>query len=126
MSFRNLNFILSVLWNVYGECENYHVINSAHSGAILQLTFSEDGNHFYTASTDKTVGVFDSHTAQRVKRLKGHTLYVNSCHPARRGPPLIVSGNIQCETMIVLLSIDEYFVKQLILYLLHKQCGKVV
>ena len=82
----------AVLWNVYGECENYHVINSAHSGAILQLTYNEDGNHFYTASTDKTVGVFDSHTAQRIKRLKGHTLYVNSCHPARRGAPLIVSG----------------------------------
>ena len=107
------------MWNVYGECENYHVINSAHSGAILQLTFSEDGNHFYTASTDKTVGVFDSHTAQRVKRLKGHTLYVNSCHPARRGPPLIVSGKTQCEKIIVLLSIEKYFVKQLILYLLH-------
>ena len=119
MSFRNLNFILSVLWNVYGECENYHVINSAHSGAILQLTFSEDGNHFYTASTDKTVGVFDSHTAQRVKRLKGHTLYVNSCHPARRGPPLIVSGKTQCKKMMNLLSIEKYFVKQLILYLLH-------
>ena len=94
MSFRKFTFF-SVLWNVYGECENYHVINSAHSGAILQLTFSEDGNHFYTASTDKTVGVFDSHTAQRVKRLKGHTLYVNSCHPARRGPPLIVSGKTE-------------------------------
>ena len=80
------------MWNVYGECENYHVINAAHAGAILQLTFNEDGNHFYTASTDKTVGVFDTHTGQRVKRLKGHTLYVNSCHPARRGPPLVVSG----------------------------------
>ena len=80
------------MWNVYGECENYHVINAAHAGAILQLCFNEDGNHFYTASTDKTVGVFDTHTGQRVKRLKGHTLYVNSCHPARRGPPLVVSG----------------------------------
>merc|ERR1712045_991678 len=88
------------MWNVYGECENYHVINAAHAGAILQLTFNEDGNHFYTASTDKTVGVFDTHTGQRVKRLKGHTLYVNSCHPARRGPPLVVSGSDDCTVRV--------------------------
>merc|ERR1711894_191334 len=88
------------MWNVYGECENYHVINAAHAGAILQLCFNEDGNHFYTASTDKTVGVFDTHTGQRVKRLKGHTLYVNSCHPARRGPPLVVSGSDDCTVRV--------------------------
>merc|ERR1712020_854751 len=50
------------MWNVYGECENFHVINAAHSGAIVQLVYSEDGHNFYTASTDKTVGVFDSTT----------------------------------------------------------------
>ena len=95
----NVN-IFSVLWNVYGECENFHVINAAHSGAIVQLNYSEDGFHFYTASTDKTVGVFDSNTLQRVKRLKGHTLFVNSCHPARRGAPLIVSGSDDCTVRV--------------------------
>jgi Prp8 binding protein len=84
------------MWNVYGECENFHVINAAHGGAIVQLVYSEDGHNFYTASTDKTVGVFDSNTMQRIKRLKGHTLYVNSCSPARRGAPLIVSGSDDC------------------------------
>ena len=88
------------MWNVYGECENYAVINSAHAGAIIQLVYNEDGRHFYTASTDKTVGVFDSQTCQRIKRLKGHTLYVNSCHPARRGPPLIVSGSDDCTVRV--------------------------
>ena len=88
------------MWNVYGECENYAVINSAHAGAIIQLVYNDDGRHFYTASTDKTVGVFDSQTCQRIKRLKGHTLYVNSCHPARRGPPLIVSGSDDCTVRV--------------------------
>ena len=29
----------------------------------------------------------------RVKRLKGHSAFVNSCCPTRRGPELIVSGS---------------------------------
>ena len=32
----------------------------------------------------------------RIKRLKGHTSYVNSVHPARRGEPMIVSGSDDC------------------------------
>lgn len=61
-------------WNVYGECENFHVISGCHSGAILDLHFSpETGSYLYTASTDKTVGVFDVPTGTRIKRLKGHT-----------------------------------------------------
>jgi Prp8 binding protein len=88
-----------VLWNVYGECDNIHVINSAHSGAILDLHFSSaesGGSTLYTASTDKTVGVFDVSTGARIKRLKGHATYVNSVHPARRGEPFIVSGSDDC------------------------------
>merc|ERR1712241_540565 len=37
------------LWNVYGECENFHVINAAHGGAIVELVYNDDGRHFYTA-----------------------------------------------------------------------------
>jgi Prp8 binding protein len=48
---------------VYGECDNFHVIPTAHSGAIVDLHFAhEDGSTFYTASTDKTVGIFDTAT----------------------------------------------------------------
>ena len=89
------------MWNVYGECENYHAIPSAHSGAILDLHFSHsDGQNIYTASTDKTVGVFDTNAGVRLKRLKGHTSYVNSVHPARRGEPLIVSGSDDCSIKV--------------------------
>ena len=32
----------SVLWNVYGDCENYAVMKG-HTGAIMELHFSADG-----------------------------------------------------------------------------------
>ena len=47
----------------------------------------------FSASTDKTVGVWDSETGERIKRLKGHTSFVNSCYPARRGPQLVCTGS---------------------------------
>jgi Prp8 binding protein len=85
---------------VYGECDNFHVFTAGHSGAIVDLQFSTDGHLIYTASTDKTVGIFDVATGERVKRLKGHTGYVNSANPARRGTPLIVSGSDDCSIKV--------------------------
>ena len=71
-------FLLSVYWNVYGECDNFHVIPTAHSGAIVDLHFShEDGRNFYTASTDKTVGIFDTATGQ--EQVKQKLLWLLSC-----------------------------------------------
>ena len=81
---------------MYGECDNFHVFTCSHSGAVVDLQFNVDGSMIYTASTDKTVGIFDVATGERVKRLKGHTGYVNSANPARRGPPLVVSGSDDC------------------------------
>jgi len=47
----------------------------------------------FTASADKTCGVYDVQTGERIKRFKGHTSIVNSCSPARRGPELLASGS---------------------------------
>lgn len=47
----------------------------------------------FSSSTDKTVGVWDSETGERIKRLKGHTSFVNTCFPARRGPQLVCTGS---------------------------------
>jgi WD40 repeat protein len=47
----------------------------------------------FTASADKSCGVFDVQTGERIKRFKGHTSFVNSCSPARRGPELLASGS---------------------------------
>lgn len=83
------------LWNTYGECENFAAI-TGHTGAVLDLTFSTDGNHIFTASTDKTVCIWDTNAGVRVKKMRGHTSYVNCCRVARRGPQLICSGSDDC------------------------------
>ncbi|UYV76221.1 SNRNP40 [Cordylochernes scorpioides] len=83
------------MWNTYGECENFAVL-SGHTGAILDLNFSTDGSVMFSASTDKTVGLWDTETGMRLKRLKGHSSYINCCHPTRRGPTLVASGSDDC------------------------------
>ncbi|KAF8942886.1 U5 small nuclear ribonucleoprotein, partial [Haplosporangium bisporale] len=80
------------LWNTYGDCDNFGVIKG-HIGTILELHWSRDGSMIFTASADKTCGVFDVQTGERIKRFKGHTSFVNSCSPARRGPELLASGS---------------------------------
>merc|ERR1719516_507795 len=87
------------LWNVYGECDNINVM-TGHTGAIVQLTFNESGDTLYTASVDKTVGMFDSMTGQRLKRMKGHTSFVNSVDCARNDKPLVVSGGDDCQIKV--------------------------
>ncbi|RUS20404.1 u5 small nuclear ribonucleo protein 40 kDa protein-like protein [Endogone sp. FLAS-F59071] len=80
-----------LLWNTYGDCVNYGLIKG-HAGVIMELNWSRDGSHIFTCSTDKTLGLWDAATGERVKKFKGHTGFVNSCSPARRGPEIVVSG----------------------------------
>uniref|UniRef100_A0AC34F414 U5 small nuclear ribonucleoprotein 40 kDa protein n=1 Tax=Panagrolaimus sp. ES5 TaxID=591445 RepID=A0AC34F414_9BILA len=80
-----------MFWNTYGDCENFSHIR-AHKGAILDIQFSSDETHIYSASTDKTLKAWDLETGKCVRNFKTHTEIVNSCHPARRGPALILSG----------------------------------
>ncbi|CAM5106621.1 unnamed protein product [Natator depressus] len=83
---------LILLWHVYGDCDNFATLKG-HSGAVMELHYNTDGSMLFSASTDKTVAVWDSETGERVKRLKGHTSFVNSCYPARRGPQLVCTGS---------------------------------
>ncbi|CAH3196521.1 unnamed protein product [Porites evermanni] len=62
----------------------------------MELHFSLDGSTMFTASTDKTLGIWDFETGTRIKKLKGHSSFVNSCFPSRRGPQYIVSGADDC------------------------------
>ena len=43
-----------------------------HSGSIMDMHFSTDGNRLFTVSTDKTVGVWDMEYGTRIKKLKGN------------------------------------------------------
>lgn len=47
----------------------------------------------FSASTDKTVALWDVEVGTRIKKMKGHTGFVNTCSAARRGPQLICSGS---------------------------------
>lgn len=67
----------------------------------------------FTASTDKTVRVWDMETGACVRKFRGHTNFVNSCHPARRGPQLVCSGSDDgtvkvSSASIFLLSLQHY------------------
>jgi len=80
-----------LFWNTYGECENFSNIKG-HKGAILDIQFSFDEAYLYSASTDKTLRAWDLETGKCVRNFKSHTDFINSCYPARRGPPLVLSG----------------------------------
>lgn len=80
---------------MYGECENIAVM-TGHTGAVLEAHFSTDGGSIYTCSTDKTLSVWDVQEAMRVRKLKGHTGFVNSVCATRRGSPTLVSGGDDC------------------------------
>ena len=77
---------------MYGECENISVLAS-HSGAVMDMHFNTDGNHLYTASTDMTLGIWDIMAGKRIKKLKGHTSFVNCVNGTRRGVVQLCSGS---------------------------------
>lgn len=83
------------LWNVYGECENFAVLKG-HKGAVLDMHYTSDGNTLMSASSDKTASCWDYETGAKVKKMQGHTSFVNSCCPSRRGPELMCTGSDDC------------------------------
>ena len=92
-SFASGSFDRSIfLWSVYGECENYNVLRG-HTGAITDIHYCPDGTRLVSCSVDRTLSLWDLETGERLKKLKGHTSFVNSCSPSRRGPQLFSSGS---------------------------------
>ncbi|KAK3755755.1 hypothetical protein QZH41_019992, partial [Actinostola sp. cb2023] len=70
---------------------------SSLEAPIMLLTGQElSVSTMFTASTDKTIALWDYETGSRIKRLKGHTSFVNSCCPSRRGLQYVVSGSDDC------------------------------
>jgi Prp8 binding protein len=87
------------IWKTYGECDNA-IMQPNHGGTIVDLRFNYDGTSLYTASVDKTVGVWDVATGSRIKRLKGHTKFVNSVGETKKGEPFVVSGSDDCQVRV--------------------------
>jgi Prp8 binding protein len=81
-----------LLWNVYGENENYGII-TGHKGAVLDLKWSRDSRQLFTSSSDLTVGVWDIQSGSRIRKHLGHEDMVNSIDVVRRGVELLVSGS---------------------------------
>jgi Prp8 binding protein len=82
----------AVLWHTYGDCANYAAA-LGHSGAVLEVQWTADGEHLVTASTDRTAAVWDAPTASRIRRLKGHSGIVNSVAVARGDGAAVVTGS---------------------------------
>eukprot|EP00281_Chroomonas_sp_CCMP1168_P030572 CAMPEP_0206240236 /NCGR_PEP_ID=MMETSP0047_2-20121206/15829_1 /ASSEMBLY_ACC=CAM_ASM_000192 /TAXON_ID=195065 /ORGANISM="Chroomonas mesostigmatica_cf, Strain CCMP1168" /LENGTH=432 /DNA_ID=CAMNT_0053665001 /DNA_START=12 /DNA_END=1308 /DNA_ORIENTATION=- len=80
------------LWEVYGDCSNYAVLRG-HKQAVLQLQWQDDQVHLWSCSADKMVMLWDVETGKRVKKFVGHSSFVNSVCPSRKGEQLGVSGS---------------------------------
>lgn len=80
------------LWDVYGECRNYNVLQG-HKNAVLQVAWSTDGNKLVSASADKSVGVWDCIKGKRIRKCAGHSGVVNTVAVAGpEGPQIFASG----------------------------------
>ena len=88
-----------VLWNTFGECENYNVL-SGHKNAVLEVHWDSSGSKIISCSADKTVGLWDARKGSRIRRLTSHTGIVNSCSVAVDAPDLFSSGSDDCSAMI--------------------------
>ncbi|KAJ2402513.1 hypothetical protein GGI23_000662 [Coemansia sp. RSA 2559] len=72
------------LWNTYGECSNYGVLQG-HKSGVLEVQWMPGGERLITASADSTVAVWDARTGERLRRGRRHTAAVNSCCPLSWG-----------------------------------------
>ena len=81
------------LWRpLHPDCENFAVLRG-HKSAVLELHWCPDGDRIVTASPDKTARLWDVSYGIQTKKMAEHTDVVNSCHPLRRGAPLVVTGS---------------------------------
>lgn len=80
------------LWRSHGECENYGQL-IGHKGAVIDLQWSRDSAHVYSASADMTLASWDLETGQRIRRHQGHEEVINCLDLSRRGQELLVSSS---------------------------------
>ena len=90
---------IKVLWNVYGECDNYNVLEG-HKNAVLDLEWNPSGSKLVSCSADKTVGVWDTTKGVRTKKYTGHSAVVNAVNVSRGASPVAVSGSDDCLAMV--------------------------
>jgi WD40 repeat protein len=89
----------TVLWNTFGECENYNVL-AGHKNAVLEVHWDASGSTLFSCSADKTVGLWDAKRGTRIRKLSSHTAIVNSCAVALEVPCLFASGSDDHSAMV--------------------------
>ena len=69
--------------------------NSAYTYTIYPISIHHTctASMLFTCSVDKTGAIWDVEAGERIKKLKGHTSFVNSCCPTRRGVALLATGS---------------------------------
>lgn len=97
--------LIVVLWNTYGDCENYGIIEG-HKGAVLDLQWSRDSKYVYSASADHTLGTWDTETGERLRKHVGHEDIVNSVSTFRMGAEVLASGSDDCTVGVSFLLYD--------------------
>jgi WD40 repeat protein len=71
----------------------HEVMLRGHKMAVLDMAFSPDGSRVATASSDKTVGIWDRESGQQILMLKGHTGSVTSVRFNSDGHRLITASS---------------------------------
>uniref|UniRef100_A0A915L4F1 Uncharacterized protein n=1 Tax=Romanomermis culicivorax TaxID=13658 RepID=A0A915L4F1_ROMCU len=84
-SFRVVVFFARVCFTIVYPQSHLHVVQRINFSNILSALF--------TCSTDKQVRIWDMETGICVRRFRGHSSFVNSCHPVRRGPQMVCSAS---------------------------------
>jgi WD40 repeat protein len=68
------------------------VLQTGHSARVNSASFSGDGKHVLTASSDKTAAVWDAATGARLLLLKGHTRGVSSASYSPDGRRIVTAS----------------------------------
>ena len=92
-----ITLIVTVLWDVYGDCQNYNVL-SGHKNAVLEVHWTPE--YLLSCSADKTVALWDGNKGTRVRKYTSHTGIVNCCSTARDDSSIFASGSDDCYALI--------------------------
>lgn len=80
-----------LLWDTFGDSANFGVLQG-HKNAVVDLQWSDDSRHIYSASADASASMWDVSELRRVRRYTEHQSFVNSCSLSRTSQ-LLLSGS---------------------------------